>query len=200
MNFETLLTFNIVLLTAIAVPGPALVYFMRISMAQGWGAGTATGLGLATCAALWTLLALLGLEAIFALVPWAFGAAKIAGALYLFWIAWTTWRRAGEPVTASAAPRARSYVAGFLVNLANPKSVLFAAAVIVVIFPTDLSLTQKGLVAANHFAVEAVVYGALARILGSAAVSRRYLAAKRHLDRLSAVVMGGLGLRLILDR
>ena len=38
-------------------------------------------------AALWTLMALFGLAAIFSIIPWAYAAAKIAGALYLIYLA-----------------------------------------------------------------------------------------------------------------
>ena len=63
-----------------ASPGPALLLAVRNTLTGGWAAGALTGCGLGLVAAGWTLTALLGLDAIFALVPWAYGALKIAGA------------------------------------------------------------------------------------------------------------------------
>jgi len=152
-----LIAFNLTLLAAMAAPGPALLYALRQSVAGGFAAGVATGAGLGLMAALWTGAALLGLNAVFALVPWAYVTLKTAGALYLIWIAVQLWRDARKPVADSAHPGARAFLGGLLVNLANPKSVLFAGAVLVVIFPPDLSLGAKALIVANHFIVKPLI-------------------------------------------
>ena len=87
-----------------------------------------------------------------------------------------------------------------LVNILNPKSVLFAAAVLAVIFPSGLALQENLLIIANHFVAEVAFYSLLALTMSQPRVRRRYLAAKRHLDRVAAVVLGGLGLRLLTSR
>jgi threonine/homoserine/homoserine lactone efflux protein len=194
------IAFNLTLLAAMAAPGPALLYALRQSVAGGFWAGVATGAGLGLMAALWTGAALLGLNAVFALVPWAYIALKTAGALYLIWIAIQLWRSANQPVSDSAHPGARAFLGGLLVNLANPKSVLFAGAVLVVIFPPDLSLGAKALIVANHFIVELVVYTLFAACLSSAPARAGYLRLKPIIDRTAAVILGALGLRLLFGR
>jgi threonine/homoserine/homoserine lactone efflux protein len=196
-----LLAFNGALLAAMAAPGPALLMAVRASLAGGRAAGIATGVGLATMAACWTLAALLGLDALFALFPWAYGAARLAGALYLLWLAWGMWRDARKPVGAAPPRTGRARVVeGMLVNLANPKSVLFAAAVLVVIFPAEMSLAARLIVALNHFVLEVIVYAALATALSTPAARAGYLRLKAGLDRIAAAVLGALGLRLLLER
>ena len=196
-----LLAFNGALLAAMAAPGPAALMAVRASLAGGRAAGIATGLGLATIAAGWTLAALLGLDALFALFPWAYGAARLAGAGYLLWLAWGLWRDARRPVGAAPPRTGRARVVeGMLVNLANPKSVLFAAAVLVVIFPAEMSLAARLTVALNHFVLEAIVYAALATALSTPAARAGYLRLKARFDRIAAVVLGALGLRLLLER
>lgn len=195
-----LLAFNLVLLAAIASPGPALLYAMRATLSGGRSNGIVTGCGLAVMAATWTLLALAGLEGVFRLFPWAYTLFKIGGAVYLLHIAWRTWRNAREQVTEAGRPAAHAFAGGILVNLANPKSVLFAAAVILVVFPPALTVADKGLIVANHFLVEVIVYSGLAGLLSTRAVSDRYLRAKPVLDRFAAIVLGGLAARLIAER
>jgi threonine/homoserine/homoserine lactone efflux protein len=195
-----LLAFNLTLLAAMAVPGPALLYALRQSVAGGFWTGTATGAGLGLMAALWTGAALLGLNAVFALVPWAYLLLKSAGALYLIWIAIQLWRDARKPVADSARPGARAFLGGLLINLANPKSVLFAGAVLVVIFPPELSLAAKALIVANHFAVEVTVYALFAACLSSAPARAGYLRLKPLIDRAASVILGALGLRLLFGR
>lgn len=201
MGWEHVLAFNLTLLAAIASPGPSLLFLTRTSMAEGRGAGIAAALGLGLMAAVWTGAALLGLNALFVLFPWAYAAVKTVGAAYLIWIAVQTWRHARQPVTGGPqAAHGRYFRQGLLVNLANPKSVLFAGAVIVVIFPEGLSLGEKTFIFANHLLVEWIVQPALAVLLSTGAVRRRYLAAKHVLDRIAATVLGALGLRLLIER
>ncbi|MBF9033821.1 LysE family transporter [Rhodobacterales bacterium HKCCE2091] len=202
MGIEHVVAFNVALLASIASPGPSLLYLTRTTLAHGRGAGIAAALGLGLMAATWTLAALLGLSTLFALVPWAYLTLKTIGAAYLIWIAIQTWRHAAEPVGAAAeAPRARRFfVSGVLVNLANPKSVLFAGAVLIVIFPPDLSVGARVGIALNHLAVEWAVQPALAILLSTGAVRRRYLGLKPVFDRIAAAVLGALGIRLLLDR
>lgn len=200
MTSAQLIAFNLTLLAAMAAPGPALLYALRQSVAGGFRAGVATGAGLGLMAAIWTGAALVGLNAVFALVPWAYLVLKTAGAIYLLWIAFQLWRNARDPVSDSARPGARAFFGGLLVNLANPKSVLFAGAVLVVIFPPDLSLGAKALIVANHFVVELVVYTLFAAFLSSAPARAGYLRLKPIIDRTAAAILGALGLRLLFGR
>ena len=73
MTIEHLIAFNLALLAAIASPRPALLMAVRTALSAGRRAGIAMGCGLGLMAAAWTLMALLGLEAIFRLFPWAYG-------------------------------------------------------------------------------------------------------------------------------
>jgi len=200
MTIEQIVAFNLALLAAMASPGPALLLLIRTAIVEGRLAGVATGFGLALMAATWTGMALLGLQGVFTLVPWAYGAFKVAGVLYLLFIAWRTWRGAREGIDANVRPARHAFRDGVLINLLNPKSVLFAAAVLVVVFPASIPLAHKGFVVLNHVAVEIVVYATLACLLSTAAVSRRYLKAKVWLDRATAVVLGALGVRLLASR
>ena len=201
MEFAHVLAFNLTLLAAIASPGPSLLYLARTALAEGRRAGVAAALGLGLMAALWTGAALLGLDALFRVAPWTYLALKVAGAAYLLWIAWQTWRHARDPVAeASALPGRRAFRQGLLVNLGNPKSVLFSGAVIVVIFPEGLTSADKLLIFFNHLAVEWIVQPVLAIALSTGPVRRRYLSLKPVLDRTTALVLAGLGGRLLIDR
>jgi len=200
MTWETMIAFNLVLLASLASPGPAMLYAIKVTMSSGRVAGMLSGLGLGTMAALWTLAAFLGLEAVFELFPWAYTVLRIAGALYLMWIAVHTWRHAKKPIGAAPAPRARNFAAGLLVNVGNPKSVLFAASVILVIFPKDLSALEIGLVVLNNWVLEVSFYMLLATLLSGNTARRSYLALKPVFDRVAATLLGTFGLRLLIER
>lgn len=200
MSWLDLLAFNAVLAAALLSPGPALLFALCTALADGRASGVAAGLGLGAVAAGWTLAALLGLEGLFTIFPWAYALLKTAGAIYLIHIAYTTWRDAKDPVGPSARPRGRAFVDGALINLGNPKSVLFAASVLVVIFPKGLGAAEIALIVANHAVVEWLFYGIFAVLLSGASARRAYLGTKPVIDRGAALLMGALGLKLLLDR
>lgn len=192
--------FNLALLAAWAVPGPAMIVALRATLGGGRAAGFGAGGGLALVAALWTLLALAGLDALFHIAPWAYVTLKVAGALYLLVLAVRTWRHAGAPVAEARAPTAHAFLTGVMVNLGNPKSVMFAAAVLIVIFPPNLGWGAKMLIALNHLALELLLYGFLVVVVGAEPVATRYLRARVWLDRAMAGILGALGLRLLAER
>lgn len=202
MELTHLIAFNVTLLAAIASPGPAMLFSIRATLQGGLKAGLVTGFGLAVMAASWTALALLGLDRIFAIFPWAYAAMKIGGALYLIWIAYSMWRGAHVPLNTDGptSEKRNAFLAGLGVNLANPKSVLFASAVLLVIFPQELSLTEKGFVVLNHLAIEMICYTGFAILLSTRSARAGYLRLKSVFDRVAALVLCGLGIRLLLDR
>ena len=200
MTIELILAFNLALLAALISPGPALLMAIRTNLVKGRQAGIRFGAGVGLMASVWTMMALLGLDSVFALFPWAYVFMKTAGAFYLIYLAWSTWRNACEPLDYSAKAANRAFREGFLLNMSNPKSVLFAATVLIVIFPPDLPLYAKAFIMANQFLVEFLSYSLLAFVLNTRSVSERFLAAKTHLDRFAAFILCGLGLRLLIQK
>ena len=200
LTLADLIAFNVVLIAAIASPGAALLYFIKTTVSSGRVAGMLTGVGLGIAASLWTLAALLGLEAVFTLFPWAYTVLKLGGALYLIWIAIQTWRHAHDSIGAAPMPHGRAIVSGLLLNIGNPKSMLFAAAVIVVIFPQGLSPADITVIVANHLLLELAFYAVFAILLASPPARRGYISLKPVLDRIAATLLGALGLRLILEK
>lgn len=199
MTWEHLVAFNLALVVAIASPGPALLVAMRTTLSSGRLAGVQVGAGLGLVAAGWTLAALAGFEVVFRLFPWAYLSMRIAGACYLFYIAFSLWRGAKQPLDVDARPLRRAFVQGLAINALNPKSVLFAAAVLVVVFPPDLRAVDVAIVVTNHLVVELSFYALLAGAMSSPAMRDRYLRARTPIDRTAAIVLGLLALRLLID-
>ncbi len=200
MEAAHLIAFNLTLLAALASPGPAMLMALRTTFLSGRRAGIIAGAGLAIAAAVWTAMALLGLDAIFRVVPWAYLLMKSIGAAYLLWLAYCIWRDAKAPLSAGTAVQKRAFLGGLLVNLSNPKSVLFASAVLLVVFPRDLTMADKALIVGNHLLVELLAYAAFACVLSTRQARDGYLKAKPVFDRIAAFVLGVLGLRLLVDR
>ena len=112
-------------------PGPAVLYVVTRTLAQGRAAGFASVAGVALGNLGNAIGASIGLAALFAVSSLAFSVVKVAGAAYLVWLGVQA-LRSGRPATAGTAfdaPRpARIFRDGFLVALLNPKTALFFAA------------------------------------------------------------------------
>ena len=193
MTWAQLVAFNVVLIAAIASPGPAMLMATQTSLSAGRAAGIAVGAGLGLMAAIWTMMALLGFGVVFELFPFLYIGVKVVGAAYLLYIAYGMWRNASVPTKALIKPAGRAFRQGFLVNLFNPKSVLFAAAVLVTVFPAGPGLADSVVIVANHFLVEIAFYAALAFGMSTQAVAKRYVWAKIYIDRAAAAILGALG-------
>jgi len=200
MTLEQLLVFNLALIVAISSPGPALLVAIQTTVSAGRRTGVAIGCGLGLMGAMWMLMALLGLEAVFTFFPWAFVVMKSIGAVYLIYIAWKMWRGARDEVETHLKPTKNSFRQGFLINALNPKSALFAAAVLVVIFPASMSWTENMIVVVNQLIVEVIFYSAVAFGMSTDAVSKTYLKMKVYIDRFASAVLGGLGISILADQ
>ena len=200
MTLAQLLAFNLALLVAMFSPGPALFVAVQTNLSAGRRSGITVGAGLGLVAATWTLLALAGFAAVFELFPAAYVTARIAGAAYLLFIAYRMWRNASKPVGELPEPARRAFRQGLFINVFNPKAVLFAAAVLIAIFPGGLGAVNSVVIAVNHLLIELSFYTVLALVLNTEAVAGRYLRAKTWIDRGAAAVLGALGLRILLSR
>lgn len=74
---------------------------------------------------------------------------------------------------------------------------LFAAAVLVAIFPPDMDVAHKLAIAGNHLGIELAFYAVLAATMSRQAVRTRYFAMKLYLDRFAAVVLQVLAVNIL---
>lgn len=123
-------TFAIAAVILAITPGPDMALILARTIGQGRVHGLASVAGAYTGTIVHTVLAALGISVLLAASPPAFLALKICGALYLLWLAVDTLRNgAGLDLDASQKYNEgslfQSYSKGVLINLLNPKIVLF---------------------------------------------------------------------------
>lgn len=111
------------------VPGPAVLYIVGRSVAQGRLAGVVSVLGITTGTLVHVTAAVVGLSALITSSVLAFSVVKYAGAAYLVYIGIRRLMSRGESPEEVVSPPPRSlrrlYVDGFVVNVLNPKTALF---------------------------------------------------------------------------
>ena len=117
----------------VLVPGTGVVYAVSTGLIQGRRAAIFAALGGVAGIVPHLLATILGLAAVLHTSALAWQALKYAGALYLFYIAWATWRdRSALAVDATAGGAGASGASGWnivvkavLLNVLNPKLTIF---------------------------------------------------------------------------
>ncbi len=112
-----------------ATPGADMALFLSRTLGGGRAQGFAAQAGANVGLVVHTVAAALGLSALLAASAEAYEAVKIAGALYLLWLAFSAIRR-GTALKLKAGGSAAvglsgAFWTGLLINLTNPKIVLF---------------------------------------------------------------------------
>lgn len=109
-------------------PGPDMLFCMAQGLRGGPRCAWAASAGVASGGMVHVLLAGLGLGALVAAMPGAFDVIRWGGAAYLAYIAWKTLRTPLAGVDAPALSPSRAARQGFVVNMTNPKFILFVLA------------------------------------------------------------------------
>ena len=125
---STLPVFVAASLVLLVIPGPAVLFIVARSGAQGRRAGLVSVLGVHTASIVHVLAAVAGVSAVVVASSLAFTAVKVVGGCYLIFLGLKSLRNA-RTASAALAPKIRAtkqlFAEGFLVSLLNPKVALF---------------------------------------------------------------------------
>lgn len=157
-------------------PGPANLFAVATGMERGRKAALAGVVGMNAATLVWFGAAALGLGALVTAFPQVFRWVAIAGALYVAWLgikALLGAVRPGDQPKEIDVKAGRSAVAnGFMVQIANPKAILFFTAVLPPFLDVQRPMApQLALFAAATIGMDVLSMSAYG--LGGAALARR---------------------------
>jgi threonine/homoserine/homoserine lactone efflux protein len=188
-------------------PGPDMALFLQKTLGGGRAHGFAALGGAMTGVLAHTFAAALGLSALIAASAKLYGALKIVGALYLLWLAYNAIRHGSalkvEARGAAEPSLTRTYLTGVLINLTNPKIILFFVTFLPQFIDIgDPSASAKFFFLGAAFVVIAtLVNGALVLVADRfVAAARANPRALRVFDYGVATVMGAFAARLLIAR
>jgi threonine/homoserine/homoserine lactone efflux protein len=199
--------FALVALALVLTPGPSMIYCISRTLCQGRGAGMVSLAGVALGFVVHLLGASFGLSALLLAAPVAFTALKVAGALYLLYLAWQAVKPGGlspfETRTLPHDPPRKLFLMGFMTNLLNPKVAMFYLS----FFPQFLH-PERGQVLLQSLSLGAVQIG-VSMVLntviiffaaGLAVFLNRNLTWMRVQRYVMGTVLGLLALRLLAEK
>ncbi|WP_312387043.1 homoserine/homoserine lactone efflux protein [Atlantibacter hermannii] len=131
MSFEWWCTYLLTTIILSLSPGSGAINTMSTAMSHGYRGAVASITGLQLGLAIHIVLVGIGLGALFSRSLMAFEVLKWAGAAYLIWLGIQQWRAAGAidlHTLAKSQPRRKLFQRAVFVNLTNPKSIVFLAA------------------------------------------------------------------------
>jgi len=172
---ESLVSFAFATLLLAISPGPDNIFVLTQSVARGSKYGTAIASGLITGCIVHTSIVALGFAVIIRDNEWLLYAIKIAGAVYLLYLAFKIYKSDASiefgNTTASSQSLWKLYQIGITMNLLNPKVTLFFLAllpqfIIKDSFPDWIQIYMLGGV---FMLVSLLVFYALALAAGKAA-------------------------------
>lgn len=197
MPIESLLAFALALGIAAALPGPGIVGVVARSLGFGFRAGLFMVFGLILGDLVFLMASLFGLALLAQQLGDFFLVVKLAGAAYLLYLGWKLWRAPAAPIEAAAMAGLkeqplRSAISGLLLQLGNPKTMVFYLAIL----PTVIDTHGVTPLAAAELAsiTTAVLLAVLIVYVAAAARARRFFTstkAMRRLNRGSGAIMIG---------
>jgi threonine/homoserine/homoserine lactone efflux protein len=191
---------------ATASPGPAIVSIIGTSISHGRNAGLALAFGVLTGSYTWAMLAAAGLSALIRTYGNALFVLKIAGGLYLLWLAFKALKAAMRKETESALPLEkqspslrRLYLKGLGIHLTNPKAIFSWLTLVSLGTPQDAPHVMPVLIG-GCMALGVVIFMGFALLFSIEPVHRGYRKARRGIEAAMAGFFAFAGFKLLTAR
>ena len=201
INAEFLLSSLVVVL----IPGTGVVYTITTGLTLKWRASIAAAIGCTLGIVPHILASILGLSALLNMSAQVFSALKIAGAMYLLYLAWNMWREAGtleinKKSTETSA--AQIVIKAIAINLLNPKLTIFFFAFLPLFVSKDSSsptveMIMLSAVFMGMTFIIFVLYGILASGISTYLINSSK--AVKRLQQAFAVILAAFAVKLALS-
>jgi threonine/homoserine/homoserine lactone efflux protein len=184
----------------ILLPGPDTLVVVRNLVRGGRRTGLRAVLGVLSGLTVWVVTAALGLSAVLRASHDAYLGLRIGGAIYLIYIGVRSLWTRGETAVSRRRLVGTGYTAGLLTDLLNPKVGVFFVTFLPGFVPHGYSVGWTSLLFGVIFVVLTAIYFGIL-LIASEPVMRWMATAqiRRRMDRGTAVVLIGFGVRLALE-
>lgn len=134
MSYQVWLAYMLACWVISISPGAGAIASMSSGLNYGFRRGYLNALGLQLALLVQIGIVAAGVGVLFATTPWAFLVVKWFGVLYLLYLAYLQWRAPAQSIEIQQEQPNKSIpklvLYGFLVNMSNPKAIVFLLAVL----------------------------------------------------------------------
>jgi threonine/homoserine/homoserine lactone efflux protein len=197
--------FLLATLVVVLIPGTGVVYTITTGLTLKWRASLAAAIGCTLGIVPHILASILGLSAIMNMSAQVFSILKLAGALYLLYLAWNMWREAGTleiHKKSTEASFAKIILKAIAINLLNPKlTIFFFAFLPLFVSKNSPSPTIEMILLSGVFMGITLIVFALYGILASgvSAYLTNSSQAVKRLQQAFALALAGFAVKLALS-
>ncbi|MDP9807417.1 threonine/homoserine/homoserine lactone efflux protein [Rhizobium tibeticum] len=195
MSFTALFAYAAALFIAAAIPGPGITAIVARALGSNFRETFFMGLGLVLGDMTYLTAVILGLAFVAQTFTEVFIVIKVAGALYLGYIAyklWTAGLLAQDVAAKKASNVGMSFLSGLLVTLGNPKTMLFYVALMPTLIDLNsIGLREYGILLATTFVVLLVVLVPYMLLAARARMMLKQPRALRALNKTAAGILAG---------
>ena len=207
MDITSLTTYLVAITLLTLTPGVDTMLVIRNTARGGWRDGAVSSLGICSGLFIHATISAVGISVILLQAAWAYNALKLAGAGYLVWLGYCSWRKVITKQTFAIANgaifRVKDFIAwrslreGLLSNVLNPKTAVFYMAFLPqFINPDHSALSQSLFLAGLHFIIAMLWQCLLALMVRQLKGWLQRPSISRIFDGVTGTVMVALGLRV----
>lgn len=191
----------------IVSPGPNILAIIGTSMSVGRRSGISLAMGVALGSLCWALLTAFGLSAILATYASAMLVIKVAGGLYLLWLAFKSLRAAASPqdMTARALGDGKRtpagyFTRGYIIQMTNPKAVLAWIAIMSLGLGPHTPIWVAFVIVAGTALMSVLIHYLYAVAFSTPVMVSAYTGARRWIQGFLGAFFAFAGIKLLLSR
>ncbi len=193
---------TLALAIAAAIPGPGVAAVIARALGAGFPAALPLIAGIVLGDLVFLSLAILGLSFIAEILGTVFFIVKWLGAAFLAYLAYTLWTATEEAITVESAAgeksAGRSLIAGFLLTLGNPKTILFYMALLPSLIDlSSVTVTDFLSLGSVVIVVLLAVLFPYALVAAQSRVLLRSARSRRVLNRCASLTMAGAAVAVV---
>lgn len=191
---------------AVMSPGPNILGIAAVAMGEGRPTAVKLALGVSAGTFTWCTLTVVGVTVVLAAHEGVGPVMRAVGGAYLLWLGYKAFRsasRKGDFDPAAGAPsglrrRGPAYLRGYLLQVTNPKAILFWVSIMTVFVKPGTPHWVAGAIIAGITCISLSFHTAIAVAFSSRAAVAIYRRARRPIEVVLGAFFLGLGGKLIL--
>lgn len=184
-------------------PGPSFIVVAQNALSKSRGHGVATAVGTGLGVSIFAIVASFSVTTLLEKVPVVYQGFKLIGGAYLLYLASLIWRGATQSLVTKSDDEqlndtyVKAFLTGLTTQISNPKTALVIAGIFAAFVPSSPPPNTAVYVAIIAFIIDFSWYAMVAITLSSERSKNIYIHAKSNFDRVAAIFLAAIGVRLM---